>query len=102
MHTLFKTILICLLIDDSMLQALLNGRLYSPYHRVMMVAKKTRYSTAMFSVPKSGVVIDSPEEVVDEEHPRMFKPFEYMDFLNFFHSEAGRRVESTLHAFCAL
>ncbi|KAG2330804.1 hypothetical protein Bca4012_040788 [Brassica carinata] len=90
-----------IMVGDS-LCALLNGRLYSPYHRVLMVAKKTRYSTAMFSVPKSGVIIDSPEEVVDEEHPRMFKPFEYMDFLNFFHSEAGSRVESTLHAFCAL
>ncbi|KAJ0265019.1 Non-hem dioxygenase N-terminal domain-containing protein [Hirschfeldia incana] len=81
--------------------ALLNGRLYSPYHRVMM-AKKTRYSTAMFSVPNSRVIIDSPEELVDEEHPRVFKPFEYGDFINFFHSEAGRKAESALHAFCAL
>ncbi|CAH8361102.1 unnamed protein product [Eruca vesicaria subsp. sativa] len=89
------------MVGDS-LCALLNGRLYSPYHRVMMRAKKTRYSTAMFSVPKPGVIIDSPEELVDEEHPRLFRPFEYNDFLNFFYSEAGRRVESTLHAFCAL
>ncbi|KFK30903.1 hypothetical protein AALP_AA6G041100 [Arabis alpina] len=79
--------------------ALLNGRLSSPYHRVMM--KKTRYSTALFSVPKAEVIIDSPEELVDEEHPRIFKPFEYNDFINFFHTEAGRRAQSTLQAFCA-
>ncbi|CAF2034996.1 BnaA09g01270D [Brassica napus] len=82
--------------------ALLNGRLYSPNHRVLMTAKKTRYSTAMFFVPKQGVVIDAPEELVDQEHPRMFKPFEYNEFINFFHSEAGRKAESALHAFCAL
>nr|QWJ73340.1 alkenyl hydroxalkyl producing 1 [Isatis tinctoria] len=88
------------MVGDS-LCALLNGRLSSPYHRVVM-AKKTRYSTALFSVPKSVAIIDSPEELVDEEHPRMFKPFKYNDFLHFFHTEAGRRVESVLHAFCAL
>ncbi|KAL0746352.1 hypothetical protein Bca101_028354 [Brassica carinata] len=82
--------------------ALLNGRLYSPRHRVLMTANKTRYSSAMFSVPKPGVIIDSPEELVDEEHPRMFIPFEYNEFINFFHSEAGRKAESALHAFCAL
>ncbi|KAG2330756.1 hypothetical protein Bca4012_019624 [Brassica carinata] len=84
-----------------MLQALLNGGLYSPYHLVM-VEKKTRYPTAMFAVPKPGVIIDSPEDLVDEEHPRVFKPFEYSEFLNFFHSKAGRKAESALHAFWAL
>ncbi|VVB07074.1 unnamed protein product [Arabis nemorensis] len=87
------------MVGDS-LWALLNGRLSSPYHRVMM--KKTRYSTALFSVPKDEVIIDSPEELVDEEHPRIFKPFEYGDFIRFFQTDAGRRAQSTLQAFCAL
>ncbi|KAG2331322.1 hypothetical protein Bca52824_002502 [Brassica carinata] len=90
-----------IMVGDS-LCAFLNGRLSSPYHRVLMTAKKTRYSTALFSVPKSGVIIDSPEELVDEEHPRMFKPFEYNDYRDFFNTEAGRTAQSTLHAFCAL
>ena len=85
-----------------MLQAFLNGRLSSTYHRVLMTAKKTRYSTALFSVPKTGVIIDSPEELMDEEHPRMFKPFEYNNYRDFFNTEAGRIAQSTLHAFCAL
>uniref|UniRef100_A0A1J3IJ57 Putative 2-oxoglutarate-dependent dioxygenase AOP1.2 n=1 Tax=Noccaea caerulescens TaxID=107243 RepID=A0A1J3IJ57_NOCCA len=82
--------------------AFLNGRLPSPYHRVLMTGKKTRYSTALFSIPKSGFIIDSPQELIDEEHPRIFKPFDYDDFLSFFHSEAGRKAQSTIHAFCAL
>ncbi|KFK30901.1 hypothetical protein AALP_AA6G040900 [Arabis alpina] len=87
------------MIGDS-LCALLNGRLSSPYHRVMMT--KTRYSTALFSVPNPEVTIDSPEELVDEEHPRIFKPFEYNDFVKFFRTEAGRGAQSTLQDFCAL
>ncbi|KAF2614304.1 hypothetical protein F2Q70_00009352 [Brassica cretica] len=90
-----------IMVGDS-LCAFLNGRLSSPYHRVRMTAKKTRYSTALFSVPKTGVIIDSPEELMDEEHPRMFKPFEYNNYRDFFNTEAGRIAQSTLHAFCAL
>ncbi|KAF8081727.1 hypothetical protein N665_0869s0009 [Sinapis alba] len=70
--------------------------------RVLMTAKKTRYSTALFSAPKSGVIIDSPEELINEEHPRMFKPFEYNNYRDFFNTEAGRIAQFTLHAFCAL
>lgn len=80
----------------------MNGRLSSPYHRVVMMGKKTRYSTALFSVPKTGVIVDSPQELIDEEHPRIFKPYQYDDFLQFFHSEAGRRAQSPFHAFAAL
>ncbi|CAN8308602.1 unnamed protein product [Cochlearia groenlandica] len=90
-----------IMVGDS-LCALLNGRLSPPYHRVMMMGKKTRYSTALFSVPKQEVIIDSPEETIDEDHPRLFKPFVYKDFTHFFHTEAGLKAPSTLHAYCAL
>ncbi|KAG7614959.1 putative 2-oxoglutarate-dependent dioxygenase AOP1 [Arabidopsis thaliana] len=91
---------VLVMVGDS-LCALLNGRLHSPYHRVIMTGKKTRYSTGLFSIPKTGVIIDSPEELVDKEHPRIFKPFEYTDFLHFFQTEAGRIAQSALHAFAA-
>ncbi|ESQ37986.1 hypothetical protein EUTSA_v10028799mg [Eutrema salsugineum] len=92
----------CIVMVGDSLCALLNGRISSPYHRVLVMEKKTRYSTALFSIPKSGVIIDSPKELLDEEHPRVFRPFEYNDFVHFFHTEAGRRTQSPLHAFCAL
>ncbi|KAG2331321.1 hypothetical protein Bca52824_002501 [Brassica carinata] len=67
--------------DKKWIKAFLNGRLSFAYHRVVMTPNKTRYSIALFSTPKLGVIIDSPEELIDEEHPRMFKPFEFNDFL---------------------
>ncbi|XP_056861868.1 probable 2-oxoglutarate-dependent dioxygenase AOP1 isoform X2 [Raphanus sativus] len=89
------------MVGDSMC-AFLNGRLSSTYHRVLMTAKKTRYTTALFSTPKTGVIIDSAEELIDEEHPRVFKPFEFNDYRDFYNTEDGYAAQSTLHAFCAL
>lgn len=84
-------------------QALMNGRIPSPYHRVRVTEKKkTRYSAALFAYPKAGYIIDSPKELVDEKHPRAFKPFDFVDLFNFYHTEAGRSAQSTLQAFCGI
>ncbi|KAL8043102.1 hypothetical protein ABFS82_09G098400 [Erythranthe guttata] len=82
------------------LHAWTNGWLHSPHHRVMMAGDKERYSIGLFSVPKSGYIIKAPEEVVDEEHPLLFKPYEYFQFLDF-HLEAGRLATPVdLKAYC--
>ncbi|OMP00172.1 Oxoglutarate/iron-dependent dioxygenase [Corchorus olitorius] len=63
------------------LSALLNGRLPSVLHCVMNVENnKTRYSTGFFSCLKGGFKVKVPEEVVDEQHPLLFKPFDYDEF----------------------
>ncbi|GLU22151.1 hypothetical protein SLE2022_382470 [Rubroshorea leprosula] len=89
------------MIGDS-LYAWLNGRLYSPYHRVMMAGDKARYSTGLFSIPKAGYVIKAPEEMVDEEHPLLFKPFDHIEFMGFYYREAGQRAESALKTYCGV
>ncbi|CAN7123899.1 probable 2-oxoglutarate-dependent dioxygenase AOP1 [Brassica rapa] len=83
--------------------ALMNGRLFRPFHRVRVTEKKkTRYSIALFSTPNAGYIIEPPKELVDEKHPRVFKPFTYVDLMSFYHTEGGRRARSTLHAYCAV
>ncbi|CAH2071852.1 unnamed protein product, partial [Thlaspi arvense] len=83
--------------------ALMNGRLTRPFHRVRVTEKKkTRYSIALFSAPTADYIIDTPKELVDEKHPRIFEPFNYNDLMSFYHSEAGRKARSTLDAFCAV
>ncbi|KAL9460388.1 hypothetical protein AB3S75_003571 [Citrus x aurantiifolia] len=89
------------MIGDS-LYAWTNGQLYSPYHRVMMTGIETRYSTGLFSIPKAGYKIESPEELVDEEHPLLFKPFDHFEFLEFYYTEAGQRAESALKTYCGV
>lgn len=87
------------------LQAWTNGRLHSPTHRVMMRGKETRYSTGLFAIPKSGHIIKVPEELVDEEHPLLFKPYDHVEFLGFFYAEAhryGTTAQSALNTFCGV
>ncbi|KAG2297512.1 hypothetical protein Bca52824_044181 [Brassica carinata] len=47
-------------------------------------------------------IIEPPKELVDEQHPRVFKPLTYVDLMSFYHTEVGRRARSTLHAYCAV
>lgn len=84
------------------LQAWSNGRLHSPFHRVMMSGNEARYSTGLFSIPKGGYIIKAPEELVDEEHPLLFKPFDHVEFLKYYYSEKGQRDQFALHTYCGV
>ncbi|CDP08458.1 unnamed protein product [Coffea canephora] len=89
------------MIGDSLL-AWTNGRLHSPYHQVMMTGNEARYSAGLFSIPKAGYIIKAPEELVDEEHPLLFKPFDHVEFLSFYYTEAGQRAQSALKTYCGV
>ncbi|KAI3437248.1 Fe2OG dioxygenase domain-containing protein [Psidium guajava] len=89
------------MIGDS-LYAWVNGRLHSPHHRVMMSGNKARYSVGLFSIPKGGYLIKAPDELVDEEHPLLFKPFDHVEFLGFYYTEAGQRAQFALKSYCGV
>lgn len=74
--------------------------MHSAFHRVMMRGDEARYSIGLFSVPKAGYLIKAPEEMVDEEHPLLFKPYDHIKFLEFYYTEAGQRSPSALKAYC--
>ncbi|KAK1358258.1 2-oxoglutarate-dependent dioxygenase-related family protein [Heracleum sosnowskyi] len=79
-----------------------NGRVYSAHHRVMMSGSETRYSVGLFSIPKGGYIVKAPEELVDEEHPLLYKPFDHVKFLGFYYTEAGQKCESALKTYCGV
>ncbi|KAG5602035.1 hypothetical protein H5410_033405 [Solanum commersonii] len=89
------------MVGDS-LHAWTNGRMHAPYHRVMMRGKEIRYSVGLFSTPKVGYIIKVPEELVDEEHPLLYKPYNHGEFHAFSYSEKGMRCESPLKAYCGV
>lgn len=68
----------------------------------MMSGNKARYSTALFSVLKEGCIVKAPDELVDEQHPLLFKPFDYEEFARFYRTEGGQKAESALEAFCGV
>ncbi|KAL5704582.1 hypothetical protein ACHQM5_022988 [Ranunculus cassubicifolius] len=77
-----------------------NGRLHSPPHRVLMASDKPRYSTAFFSYIKG--IIHPPEELADEKHPLLFKPFEHLGFRRFRGTEEGLKADSPIKAYCGI
>ncbi|KAF6166971.1 hypothetical protein GIB67_030664 [Kingdonia uniflora] len=87
------------MIGDSLL-AWTNGRLFSPPHRVMMTGNEARYSTGLFSIPKAGYIVKAPEELVDEDHPLLFKPYDHVEFLGFYYTEEGQKAKSALKTYC--
>ncbi|KAK7255304.1 hypothetical protein RIF29_28711 [Crotalaria pallida] len=89
------------MIGDS-LHAWSNGRLYSPFHRVMMAGNEARYSAGLFSIPKGGYIIKAPEELVDEEHPLLYKPYDHVEFLKYYYTKEGQTELFALRTFCGL
>ncbi|XP_004291426.1 PREDICTED: gibberellin 20 oxidase 1-B-like isoform 1 [Fragaria vesca subsp. vesca] len=68
------------------LKAWSNGRLHAVTHRVMMSKdiKEERYSFAMFGLPKEEFMIEVPDELIDDEHPLLYRPFNFAEYYNYF------------------
>ncbi|CAN1287539.1 Probable 2-oxoglutarate-dependent dioxygenase AOP1.2 [Linum perenne] len=89
------------------LMAWSNGRMHAVKHRVTMSGHEDRYSLGAFQVPVVGTVIGAPEELVveasDGGHPKVFKEFDYMEFINYSLSKEGTDLPShrMIHAFAS-
>lgn len=68
----------------------------------MMRGNEARYSAGLFSIPKAGYLIESPPELVDQQHPPLFKPFDHVEFLKYYYTEAGQRDPFALKTYCGL
>ncbi|KAJ8525970.1 hypothetical protein K7X08_000799 [Anisodus acutangulus] len=90
-----------LFLANDCLKALSNGRLYAPYHRVIM-GNQERYSIGFCTIPKEGCIIKIPEELVDEDHPLLYKPFDAFKYVEFCISAKSKGVLPTLENFCGV
>ncbi|KAI3525082.1 hypothetical protein L1887_03754 [Cichorium endivia] len=79
-----------------------NGRLHAATHRVVMSGDKTRFSIGFFSVPKWGKILKAPEEMVDEKHPLLFKPFDFGEFMKFFCLQENVNDRFGLEKYCGV
>ncbi|PNT55136.1 hypothetical protein POPTR_001G175800v4 [Populus trichocarpa] len=92
-----------ILIGESF-RAWTNGRLHPPYHRVRMSGSEARYSAGLFSFFKAGYKTKTPEDLIDEDHPLLYKPFDYFEFLKFFSAWAPKAQpnQCALKAYCGV
>ncbi|KAJ9557994.1 hypothetical protein OSB04_012608 [Centaurea solstitialis] len=63
-----------------------NDRIQSPYHRVVMEGNEFRYSIGLFTYHKG--IIEVPEELVDDAHPRNFNSFDHFGYLDFYDKDS--------------
>lgn len=88
----FRYNVMVLFLLDHLVQAWSNKRIHSCYHRVTMRGSRTRISVALFTFCKG--VIHVPDELIDEEHPLHYKPFNHREFLTCL-SNLLQRIYST-------
>ncbi|KAI3983669.1 hypothetical protein MKX01_001073 [Papaver californicum] len=78
------------------LMAWSNGRMHAAKHRVMVKGEKDRYSYGLFACLK-GVTVETPKELVDEDHPLLFRPFNCRDYIQYL--RANFYLDSSLDTF---
>ncbi|KAH0457441.1 hypothetical protein IEQ34_012756 [Dendrobium chrysotoxum] len=78
-----------------------NRRFRARNHRVKLDGSSKRYSIIFSSIPsRSDDMIQTMDELVDNKHPLVYKPFKYYDYLKFRFSNGEK--EDTLKSYCGV
>ncbi|KAF2322133.1 hypothetical protein GH714_007167 [Hevea brasiliensis] len=79
-----------------------NDRIKSCYHRVIVEGEEVRYAVGLFSFLTG--LIKAPEELVDEEHPLQYYPFEHQGLLDFYQSSnsLNKGDSNMVKAYCGV
>ncbi|KAJ6711750.1 2-OXOGLUTARATE (2OG) AND FE(II)-DEPENDENT OXYGENASE SUPERFAMILY PROTEIN [Salix purpurea] len=79
-----------------------NDRIKSSYHRVVVNSAEDRYALGLFTFLDG--VVQVPEELVDDEHPLQYKPFEHQKLLDFYQSydDPNKRDCNIMKTYCGV
>ncbi|KAI9107462.1 hypothetical protein K1719_021499 [Acacia pycnantha] len=58
-----------------------NGRITACEHKVIIREEKERYSIGLSSF--NGKMVQTHEELIDEDHPRLYRAFDHYEFVAF-------------------
>ncbi|KAL4580403.1 hypothetical protein LXL04_016594 [Taraxacum kok-saghyz] len=77
-----------------------NGRIEGPCHRVIMKGDQERFSVSLFSFIKD-LKIKTPQKLIDEEHPQLFKEFDHYKYVHYYMIE-GNKSECPIKSYCGI
>ncbi|KAI7730427.1 hypothetical protein M8C21_025372, partial [Ambrosia artemisiifolia] len=58
-----------------------NGRYYCVNHIASCIEPKIRFSIALFMLAPKDKKIEAPSKFVDSDHPRLYAPFDYREYV---------------------
>ncbi|KAJ4958573.1 hypothetical protein NE237_025684 [Protea cynaroides] len=87
-----------LVIVGEIFEAWSNRKVRALEHRVVMRGDKARYSCALFMVPKDEEMIEVAKEFVDDDHPLLFRPFNFAAFVKYYNSNATSKNALQVYA----
>ncbi|XP_022775600.1 protein DOWNY MILDEW RESISTANCE 6-like [Durio zibethinus] len=73
------------------IQVLSNGRYKSAHHRAVTNKTQKRVSVAMFYAPSRDAIIGPIQDLIDEQHPPLYREYRYSEFLEEFYMQEGTR-----------
>ncbi|KAE8696101.1 putative 2-oxoglutarate-dependent dioxygenase AOP1.2-like [Hibiscus syriacus] len=82
------------------LMAWSNDRILSPRHQVVMSGNIDRYSLGLFAF--NNGTLEVPEELVDDQHPLKYKPFDHLGLLRFYRTDEGYTSKCPIKAYCGV
>ncbi|KAK9066269.1 hypothetical protein SSX86_013590 [Deinandra increscens subsp. villosa] len=78
-----------------------NGKIEPSSHRVMMQGDADRYSLGLFTFIRD-LKIETPQELVDEDHPLQYKALDHYKYLHYHASDEGMRSKFPLKSYCGV
>ncbi|KAK7267133.1 hypothetical protein RIF29_19797 [Crotalaria pallida] len=91
--------LFCVLAGDAFL-VWSNERIRACEHRVILKSRVTRYSLGLLSY--SCEMVQTSEDLIDDEHPIRYKPFDHYGYLSFRFTEEAIKSSSRIKAYCGI
>ncbi|OWM82297.1 2-oxoglutarate-dependent dioxygenase AOP3-like [Punica granatum] len=82
------------------LMAWSNDRIQSPNHKVTIIGDQDRYTLAQFSF--NNGVIQVPDQLVDDEHPLKYKPFDHLGLLRYYRTDEGYKSKCPIKSYCGI
>ncbi|XP_027368008.1 probable 2-oxoglutarate-dependent dioxygenase AOP1 [Abrus precatorius] len=92
--------LFCVLAGDAFM-VWSNERIRSCEHRIILSESNvTRYSLGLLSY--SNTMVQTSEDLIDEEHPLRYKPFNHYEYIGFVSTEEGAKCKNRIKAYCGV
>ncbi|TVU00328.1 hypothetical protein EJB05_54256, partial [Eragrostis curvula] len=89
-------------VAGDLLEVVTNGRVPASVHRVRAPSGRKRLSAQVVSKPLDGLTVRPLDELVDVDHPLLYNPCNFDEYIRFRFAGDGRKLSHPLKGFCGV